>query len=75
VSPALSKSSRRNGREVMDMFLTEWNWEDALTVREEEGMEKGQNMILELMKRGYSVEQIEAKLAAVKSDRTETTGK
>jgi hypothetical protein len=32
-------------------------------------------MVLELVKQGYSVEQIEAKLAAVKSDRTETAGK
>jgi hypothetical protein len=75
----LKEFLERNGREVMDMLLTEWNWEDALAVREEEGreegMEKGQNMVLELVKQGYSVEQIEAKLAAIKSDRTETAGK
>jgi predicted transposase/invertase (TIGR01784 family) len=30
-----------NGTEVMNMLLTEWNMEDALAVRFEEGMEKG----------------------------------
>jgi predicted transposase/invertase (TIGR01784 family) len=27
--------------EVMNMLMTEWNWDDALAVRFEEGMEKG----------------------------------
>jgi flagellar biosynthesis/type III secretory pathway protein FliH len=57
------------------MLFTEWNWDDALAVRFEEGMEEGlekgleegQNMVLELMREGYSAEQIEAKLTAVKS--------
>jgi hypothetical protein len=48
-------------------------------VREHEGKgksrEEGQNMVLELVKQGYSAEQIEAKLAAAKSDGTETAGK
>jgi flagellar biosynthesis/type III secretory pathway protein FliH len=52
---------------------------DALAVRFEEGMEEGleegQNMVLELMREGYSAEQIEAKLAAVKSGISETAGK
>jgi flagellar biosynthesis/type III secretory pathway protein FliH len=39
------------------------------------GLVKGQNMVLELMKAGYSAEQIEAKLAAIKSGGAETTGK
>jgi predicted transposase/invertase (TIGR01784 family) len=33
----------------------------------EKGLEKGQNMVLELMRAGYSAEQIEAELAAIKS--------
>jgi hypothetical protein len=31
----------QNGSEVMNMLMTEWNWDDALAVRYEEGMEKG----------------------------------
>jgi hypothetical protein len=27
--------------EVLNMLLTEWNWDDALAVREEEGVERG----------------------------------
>jgi flagellar biosynthesis/type III secretory pathway protein FliH len=69
------------------MLLTEWNWDDAKEVWQEEarmkgreeglekgleeglekGLEKGQNKVLELMKQGYSVEEIEAKLFAGKS--------
>jgi hypothetical protein len=80
-----------HSREVMNMLVTEWNWDDALAVREEEGwkkgreegrdegreegVEEGQNMILELMKQGYSAEQIEAILAEGKSAGTEIAGK
>jgi hypothetical protein len=32
----------------------------------DEGRDEGQNMVLELVKQGYSAEQIEAKLSAVK---------
>jgi hypothetical protein len=64
-----------HGTEVMNMLLTEWNWDDALAVREEEGREEGQNMVLEFMKQGYTAEQIEEKLAALKPERTETAGK
>jgi hypothetical protein len=32
---------KKHGSEVGNMLLTEWNWEDALQVRWEEGMEKG----------------------------------
>jgi hypothetical protein len=75
----LKEFLERNAGEVIDMLLTEWDWDEALAVRKEEGreegMEKGQNMVLEPVKQGYSAEQIEAKLAAVKSDRTETAGK
>jgi predicted transposase/invertase (TIGR01784 family) len=40
-----------------------------------EGLDKGQNMVLELVRAGYSAEQIEAKLAAIKSGGAETAGK
>jgi hypothetical protein len=32
---------KRHGAEVVNMLLTEWNWDDALAVREEEGVEQG----------------------------------
>ncbi|MDR1949740.1 MAG: hypothetical protein LBQ38_10130 [Spirochaetaceae bacterium] len=57
------------------MLLTEWNWDDALAVREEEGREEGQNMVLELLEQGYAPEQIRAKLAAIKTSSTKTSGK
>jgi predicted transposase YdaD len=31
----------QNGTEVMNMLITEWNMEDALAVRYEEGKEEG----------------------------------
>jgi flagellar biosynthesis/type III secretory pathway protein FliH len=54
----------------MNMLLEEWNWdeakevwrEEALEEGREEGMKKGRNQILELVKQGYTPEQIEAKL-------------
>jgi hypothetical protein len=55
--------------EVFNMLLSEWNWDDALAIRKEEGREEGQNMILNLMKEGYSAEQIESILAESKFDR------
>jgi SOS response regulatory protein OraA/RecX len=53
------------------MLLTEWNWDDAFTIQREEGREEGQNAVLELVRQGFSAEQIEAKLAAIKSERNE----
>jgi hypothetical protein len=62
--------------EVINMLLTEWNWDDAIAVQRkegrEEGREEGQNMVLELMKGGYSAEQIEAKLAAGGTETADT---
>jgi hypothetical protein len=31
----------KNASEVLNMLLTEWNWDDALDVRFEEGREEG----------------------------------
>jgi hypothetical protein len=62
-----------HGSEVMNMLLEEWNLDEAKEAwREEgweEGVEKGRNQILELVKQGYTVEQIEAKLSENFPDR------
>jgi hypothetical protein len=52
----------KHGSEVMNMLLDEWNLDEAKEVWLEEGKEEGQNQILELIKQGYTIEQIEAKL-------------
>jgi hypothetical protein len=57
--------------------------EEGLEQGLEQGLERGleqgrtecRNMVLELVRQGYSVEQIEARLAAGESSRTETAGK
>jgi hypothetical protein len=36
---------RKNGSEVSNMLYTEWNWDDALAVRYEEGREQGREEI------------------------------
>ncbi|GHU67885.1 hypothetical protein FACS189447_10320 [Spirochaetia bacterium] len=56
-------------------YFAEWKDEEALEYRFNEGIDigrnegrnEGQNMVLELVKQGYTAEQIEAKL-------TQTTG-
>ncbi|MDR1444495.1 MAG: Rpn family recombination-promoting nuclease/putative transposase [Treponema sp.] len=68
----LKEFLERHGTEVVNMLISEWNWDEALEVREEEGRTEGQNGVLELVRQGFSVEQIEAKLAA---GRTEAAGK
>jgi uncharacterized protein with von Willebrand factor type A (vWA) domain len=62
--------------EVRNMLLTEWNWDDAKEVWQaeaaqkaweegmEKGLEKGQKNILDLVKQGYTTEQIETMLAS-----------
>jgi hypothetical protein len=72
----LSAFLTKHSSEVINMLLTEWNWDDAREVWQEEareegleegmekGMEKGQKTILELMRQGYTAEQIEAMLAS-----------
>jgi len=37
----LKEFLKENSSEVMNMLMTEWNWDDALAVRYEEGMEDG----------------------------------
>jgi hypothetical protein len=66
----LAEFLEEHGSEVMNMLLEEWNldeakeaWrEEALEKGRKEGREEGRNQILELVKRGYTPEQIEAKL-------------
>ncbi|MCL2411469.1 MAG: Rpn family recombination-promoting nuclease/putative transposase [Treponema sp.] len=52
--------------EVLNMLLTEWNTEDALAVRFEEGMErgieKGVEKTLDLIAQGYSIDEIRERL-------------
>ena len=37
----LKEFLEKNGTEVINMLMTEWNWDDALAVRYEEGREQG----------------------------------
>jgi hypothetical protein len=68
---------KEHGSEVMDMLLKEWDWDMAKEVWQEEAMEKGiekgmekeRTQILELIKCGYTIEQIEVKLAEDSPDR------
>jgi hypothetical protein len=67
------------------MLLTEWNlddakevwWEEAWEEGRKEGEKKGEKKmlheVLELLKRGYSAEQIEAELSTGTGE-TKTTG-
>ena len=51
---------------VCNMLMTEWNWDDALAVRYEEGreqgieqgMEKGHEKVIELIEQGFSVDEV-----------------
>ncbi len=45
------------------MLLTEWNTEEALAVRYEEGREEGREEILDFIKKGYSLTDIEKHLS------------
>jgi predicted transposase YdaD len=67
----LSDFLAQHSTEVFNMLLTEWNTEEWGEVCREEGREKGRmegreegrNTVLDLMRQGYTVEQIEARLA------------
>ena len=62
----LKEFLEQNSKEVMNMLLTEWNWDDALAVRFEEGLEeglekgieKGERKIIDLLKSGKSPDEI-----------------
>jgi SOS response regulatory protein OraA/RecX len=61
---------QEHGSEVENMLLTEWNWDDALAVRWEEGREEGSEKgkkeqageLLTLIEKGYSMEQLRSVL-------------
>jgi hypothetical protein len=55
----LSDFLARHSTEVFNMLLTEWNTEEWGEVCREEG----RNTVLDLVRQGYTVEQIEARLA------------
>ena len=55
-----------NASEVVNMLMTEWNWDDALDVRYEEGIEQGieqgRKDVLKLLDQGLSVDEIKQHL-------------
>ncbi|MDR2702041.1 MAG: hypothetical protein LBB72_06400 [Spirochaetaceae bacterium] len=53
----LKEFLERNATEVMNMLMTEWNWDDALAVRFEEGREEGRETIARnALTKGSSIE-------------------
>jgi len=60
----------KNASEVMNMLMTEWNWDDAKQVWQEEAHEKGlqqgreeeREKVLSLLRQGLSLEEIEKRL-------------
>jgi len=49
--------SEKNATEVINMLMTEWNWDDALAVRFEEGQEDKQEEIARnALAEGVSIE-------------------
>jgi hypothetical protein len=53
----LKEFFEKNGTEVMNMLLSEWNMDDALAVRYEEGMEEGMEKVARnALAKGASVE-------------------
>ncbi|MHC6202032.1 hypothetical protein ACYULU_02415 [Breznakiellaceae bacterium SP9] len=60
----LKKFLESHTSEVVDMLMTEWNWNSVKEVWEEEAREEGENRVLELVDKGYSSEQIKAMVSA-----------
>jgi hypothetical protein len=52
----------RHGSEVENMLLTEWNMETALEVRYDEGVTRGETKVLDLLRKGMSLAEIERML-------------
>jgi hypothetical protein len=71
----LSDFLTRHSTEVVNMLLTEWNTEEWGEALREEGLEEGrmegliegQNMVLDLLRQGYTAEQVEARLAELRA--------
>jgi len=60
----LKKFLETNSSEVINMLLTDWNMEDALRVRKEEGMQEKGREILDLINRGLSLPEIKNMLSS-----------
>ncbi|MDR0719091.1 MAG: hypothetical protein LBF78_05600 [Treponema sp.] len=58
----------KHSSEVINMLLTEWNIDDAKVIWREEGREEGieeeRETILDLIRQGYTAEQIEKRLTS-----------
>jgi SOS response regulatory protein OraA/RecX len=66
----LSGFLKKHGSEVFNMLLTEWNIDDAKEIWQEEAREEGMEIILNLVRQGYTAEQIEKILAGETSSRS-----
>ena len=60
----LKEFMEKNSSEVFNMLLTNWNMDDAIAVNRQEAREEGQMEMLDLLKKGYTVEEIERQLQA-----------
>ena len=62
----LKEFLEKNAKEVMNMLMTEWNWDDALAVRFDEGRYEGRTEgykeVLELIEQGMSVKEVKTHL-------------
>ncbi|MDR2897932.1 MAG: Rpn family recombination-promoting nuclease/putative transposase [Spirochaetaceae bacterium] len=66
----LKEFLEKNASEVTNMLITEWNWDVAKEVWQEEAREEGReeerNYFLELLHQGLSTDEIEARLSSDK---------
>jgi hypothetical protein len=58
----LKKFLEEHSSEVINMLLTEWNWDDALEVAHEEGRDENRQYVLELINQGLTIEEIKQRL-------------
>ena len=58
----LKELLEKNSSEVLNMLMTEWNWDDAKQVWFEEGREKEREYFLRLLDQGLSVDEIKQHL-------------
>jgi predicted transposase/invertase (TIGR01784 family) len=58
----LKEFFEEHAKEMMNMLMTEWNWDDAKEVWQEEAREEGREEILKLLEQGLSIEEIKEQL-------------
>jgi hypothetical protein len=58
----LNKFLKENASEVINMLITEWNWDTAKEVWQEEAREEAREEILKLLEQGLSIEEIKKQL-------------